>query len=231
MRTQTHAPAAVLHDQVDARRGVQHIEEADDVGVAVPLQNVDLARHAAHVGGALDLVLLQDLDRHLCACIVISASAVWPLCVRGEMERVCRDVSILTHTRTRPVPSPPSARGCPAPPSRTSRHPASALGSTAPAGAAALAAAAALVVAAAAAGTPAAVAAAAAVAVAVAAVAAAGAAGRPFWPRSPLAGPHAAAAAAAAHLCTQHSNQPPPLPPPPPAPTCSTLSGGKGGAC
>ena len=64
-RRSAHPPVAVLHDQVDAGRGVQHVEEAHDVGVAVPLQYADLARHPPHVGLALDLVLLQDLDGHL----------------------------------------------------------------------------------------------------------------------------------------------------------------------
>lgn len=57
----------VLHDEEELLGGLDDFVELDDVGVADELQDVDLPRDALHVRHVHDLLLLQDLDRHLLA--------------------------------------------------------------------------------------------------------------------------------------------------------------------
>ena len=45
------APLDVLHDDVDVRRGLDHLVEADDVGVAEEAEDLDLAADCARVVG------------------------------------------------------------------------------------------------------------------------------------------------------------------------------------
>ena len=54
----------VLHDDEDAVGRLDDLVELRDGGVAHQFEDVQLARDPLHVRDVLDLLLLQDLDRH-----------------------------------------------------------------------------------------------------------------------------------------------------------------------
>jgi hypothetical protein len=59
------AAARVLHDDVDALGGVDHLQLANAVRMVEPLHELDLLRHALPVVGLLQLPLLVTLDSDL----------------------------------------------------------------------------------------------------------------------------------------------------------------------
>jgi hypothetical protein len=61
----------VLHDDEDAIGGFHDFVELGDGGVADQFEDVQFARDAFDVGDVLDLVLLEDLDRHRLARVPV----------------------------------------------------------------------------------------------------------------------------------------------------------------
>ena len=84
------AAVRVLHDEVDRRRRVEHLEELHDVAVPVALEDLDLARDALHVGDLDDAALLEDLDRDLLAREDVRADL--HLARRALADRLAEDV-------------------------------------------------------------------------------------------------------------------------------------------